>query len=159
MRNSTLVLLIKKEGEDISQICLAMKKRGFGVNRWNGVGGKLEGDETIEHGAERETEEEISVDILELKKVAENDFFFPHKPEWDQRVHIFFCEKWIGEPKESEEMKPQWFDIKDIPFDSMWPDDIFWLPEVLKGNLLKGKFVFGEGDIIKEKEIKLVSEL
>ena len=36
------------------EILLGMKKRGFGVGRWNGFGGKLDGNETIEEGAIRE---------------------------------------------------------------------------------------------------------
>jgi hypothetical protein len=40
----------------------------------------------------------------------------------------------------------------------MWPDDIFWLPEVIKGNLLKATFKFGENDIIQDKKINIVNE-
>jgi len=39
LRNATLVFLIKKSQGEITDICLAMKKRGFGMNRWNRVGG------------------------------------------------------------------------------------------------------------------------
>ncbi len=37
-----------------NHILLAMKKRGFGADRWNGVGGKLEPGETIEQALVRE---------------------------------------------------------------------------------------------------------
>ena len=57
IRNTTLLFLIKRENANIVEICLAMKKRGFGMNRWNGVGGKLEKDETVEQATIRETEE------------------------------------------------------------------------------------------------------
>lgn len=30
-------------------------------------------------------------------------------------------------------MRPQWFDIADIPYEQMWEDDKIWLPELLKG--------------------------
>jgi hypothetical protein len=29
-------------------------------------------------------------------------------------------------------MKPEWFNIKNIPYDKMWEDDKIWLPEILK---------------------------
>lgn len=35
------------------QILLGMKKKGFGVGRWNGFGGKVERGETIEEAAKR----------------------------------------------------------------------------------------------------------
>lgn len=41
----------------------------------------------------------------------------------------------------------------------MWADDIYWLPEVLKGNLLKAVFEFGEKDVVKKKKIDIVKEL
>ncbi|OIP76236.1 MAG: hypothetical protein AUK09_02515 [Parcubacteria group bacterium CG2_30_36_38] len=39
MKQATLCLLIKR---DSKEILLAMKKRGFGVGKWNGVGGKFD---------------------------------------------------------------------------------------------------------------------
>jgi len=160
LRNATLVFLVKKSQGEITDICLAMKKRGFGMNRWNGVGGKVDDQkETIEDAAKRETKEEIDIFIKELNKIAELSFYFPHNPAWDQMVHVYFSESWDGEPKESEEMNPKWFSINEIPFQEMWPDDIFWLPEVMKGNLLKAMFKFGENDFIQDKEINIVNEL
>lgn len=160
LRNATLVFLVKKFQGQISDICLAMKRRGFGVGRWNGVGGKIDGqDKTIEDGARREAKEEIGVEVKDLKKVAELSFYFPQNPGWDQLVHAYFCERWNSDPIESEEMKPQWFSVSEIPYRKMWPDDRFWLPEVLKGDLLKATFKFGENDVILEKEVNIVNRL
>ncbi|MFA5934373.1 MAG: 8-oxo-dGTP diphosphatase [Candidatus Paceibacterota bacterium] len=157
LRDATLVFLIKKSQGNITNICLAMKKRGFGVNRWNGVGGKVESlKETIEEAAKRETKEEIDVSVENLNKVAELSFYFPHNPSWDQKVHVYFVEEWDGNPKESEEMNPEWFILEKIPYLNMWPDDIFWLPEVLKGGLVKAVFKFGENDIVQDKEVNIV---
>jgi 8-oxo-dGTP pyrophosphatase MutT (NUDIX family) len=158
LRNSTLLFLVKKSDGKISEICLAMKKRGFGMNRWNGVGGKVdENIETIEQAVLRETSEEISISAKNIKKVAELSFYFPHNPSWNQLVHTYIAEEWEGDPTESEEMRPEWFKIEEIPFKDMWPDDPFWLPEVLKGNLVKASFTFGEGDSVQKKEVNIVS--
>ena len=159
LRDATLVFLVRKSQERVSEICLAMKKRGFGVNRWNGVGGKVEKAEGIDKAAERETKEEIGVEIKQMYKVAELSFYFPHNQLWDQKVHVYFSEVWDGEPSESEEMNPQWFSTQNIPLEHMWPDDAFWVPEVLSGKLVKATFVFGEGDVIQDKEVKIVSSL
>ena len=49
----TLVLLRQE-----NWVLLGMKKRGFGVGKWNGFGGKLEPGETVVEAAAREVREE-----------------------------------------------------------------------------------------------------
>jgi 8-oxo-dGTP diphosphatase len=92
MKNTTLLFLVKKQDNKISELLFAMKKRGFGAGRWNGVGGKLSEGETIVQAVVRETKEEIGVDVQEshLKKVAELAFTFPHRPDFNQLVHVFY---------------------------------------------------------------------
>ncbi|MEI8224143.1 MAG: 8-oxo-dGTP diphosphatase [bacterium] len=160
MRNTTLLFLVKKQDAKIVEILLAMKKRGFGVGRWNGVGGKLAIGETVEDAVIRESSEEIGVSVEkdDLLKVAELSFYFPHRPDFDQLVHVYITEKWLDTPIESEEMKPFWYTIENMPFDSMWPDDKFWLPQVIEGKLVKGEFIFGEGDVILKQDISIVNK-
>ena len=80
MQDTTLLFLIKKEGDIITDILLAKKKRGFGVGKYNGVGGKVMVDEQIGVAAKRETKEEIGVEVGIIKKVAELRFEYLHKP-------------------------------------------------------------------------------
>ncbi len=61
-----------------------------------------------------------------------------------QRVHVFLVNAWAGEPAESEEMRPQWFEKTKLPFAEMWPDDKFWLPKVLQGEKVAASFVFAD---------------
>lgn len=156
MKNTTLLFLVKKERNVITNICLAMKKRGFGVNRWNGYGGKLDENESVLDAVIRETQEEIMVIPTNFYKVAEIAFSFPNKSDWNQFCHVYFCTEWDGQPAETEEMKPKWFSVSEIPFKEMWPDDVFWLPKVLEGFLIQANFSFGENDAILAQEIKVV---
>jgi len=150
----TLLFLHKDD-----DILLAMKKRGFGANRFNGVGGKLEKDETIEEALIRETQEEIFVTPLEYEKVAELDFYGKDpetKEPWRMFVYAYLCTKWKGEPTESEEMKPRWFKKNDIPYDAMWQDDIHWLPLVLNSKKINAVFHFDENDNLNSYDVKEV---
>ncbi len=136
-------------------VLLGMKKRGFGVGRWNGFGGKVKDGETIEIAAKREMEEEAGITIKEMEKVGILDFKFQNNPE-NIEVHLFRIDAFDGEPEEGEEMKPQWFNINDIPFHAMWPDDKHWFPLFLEGSKFHARFLFDSSDNIIEKELAKV---
>jgi 8-oxo-dGTP pyrophosphatase MutT (NUDIX family) len=149
---ATLLFLIKDD-----KILLAMKKRGFGADRFNGVGGKPEGGEKIEQTLIRESIEEIGVKPTKFEQVAMIDFDEYFKGEQIiMHMHVFFATKWTGKPAESEEMAPEWFDQSRIPFDRMWPDDPYWLPQVLAGKKIKADFKLDKNDkIIKHKIVQV----
>jgi ADP-ribose pyrophosphatase YjhB (NUDIX family) len=156
MKNRTLVFVFNDE-----KVLLGMKKRGFGEGKWNGFGGKLEEGESLEDATIREMKEECQIDLERdgLDKVAELDFNFPSQEDWNQVVHVFIANNFSGKEKETEEMKPEWFHTKELPFDSMWDDDKYWLPEILSGKKVKARFVFEEDNsTIKEHEIKPVEK-
>lgn len=154
MKHTTLLFLLKD-----NHILLAMKKRGFGVNRWNGVGGKIEPYETIEQAAIRETQEEIGVTPRNLEKVAHHTFWLPTLTDYNQKLvtHTFITRAWDGEPSESEEMAPRWFHVNHIPYDNMWDDDRHWLPQVLAGDKLVCEFTFDNQDTMIGKNVQIVT--
>lgn len=133
-------------------ILLGMKKRGFGVGKWNGFGGKVLLTETIEEAVRREVQEEAGIEVKDLTKMGILDFIFIDRTDILE-VHVFKSEEFSGTVTESEEMKPQWFQIEEIPFEQMWPDDKFWMPLFLSGKKFKGTFSFGESNRILEQEL------
>jgi len=149
----TLCLIQKND-----QILLGMAKRGKGEGKWNGFGGKVEEGETIEEAAIREVSEECGITVSELEKCGILDFTLPGEENiW--QVHIFKALDFSGEPIETEEMKPRWFQISEIPFDGMWPDDVFWMPLFLEGKKFEGMFVFNDHHVITEHELREVATL
>jgi 8-oxo-dGTP diphosphatase/2-hydroxy-dATP diphosphatase len=146
----TLALICKAPN-----ILLGMKKRGFGAGRWNGFGGKLMDGESIEDATRREIKEEVGLEVGEIFEQGVLDFEFQGKDEILE-VHVFKVLEFIGEPTETEEMKPQWFNVREIPFKDMWSDDIYWMPIFLKGKKFTGRFLFNENDAILEHEVKVI---
>lgn len=146
----TLCLVVKED-----KILLGMKKRGWGKGKWNGFGGKVEEGETIIEAAIREMKEESGLEINDLEEKGTVIFQYLDTRKLLE-VHIFNVLKYSGEIMESEEMLPQWFDIKEIPFDNMWADDIYWMPLFLKGNKFKGEFVFENNDKLSSYKIETI---
>ncbi len=133
------------------QVLLAMKKRGFGVGKWNGYGGKVLPTETIEEGLERETREESGLQISNYRKIG---FLKFDNTDRIVDMHIYMTSDFSGELIETEEMAPQWFSIKDLPFSKMWPPDSIWYPYYLAGETFKGEVVFDEDHHIVNHTIK-----
>jgi len=141
------------------KILLGMKKKGFGEGRWNGFGGKVKEGESVEEAAIREVKEECGIDVSDIELIGILDFQFQNNLEEIIQVYIFSTHRFDGEPQESEEMKPKWFYIDEIPFHQMWSDDLYWFPLFLQGKKFKGRFLFGDGDQVLEKELAEVGEL
>ena len=38
----------------------------------------------------------------------------------------------------------KWFSLGEIPYHKMWDTDQHWLPHIIKGKRIKGKFYFNE---------------
>jgi 8-oxo-dGTP pyrophosphatase MutT (NUDIX family) len=123
---------------DDKKVLLAMKKRGFGEGWWNGYGGKLEPGETPLQGAIRELEEESGIKASKIEK--RGFLVFEGEDEADFHTHIYSVIHHSGTPEETEEMRPKWFAHEEIPYDSMWPDDKYWMPLFLQNKLFEGKF-------------------
>jgi 8-oxo-dGTP pyrophosphatase MutT (NUDIX family) len=137
------------------KVLLGMKKRGHGEGKWNGFGGKVEKGETIEEAAIRETKEEAGIEINKINKLGILEFVY-QDGLGDMEVHIFYAKEFKGSLTESEEMKPKWFHINEIPYNQMWSDDKYWLPMFIKGKRFEGKFLFNkDNEIIDYSLLKL----
>lgn len=132
----TVTLLFLRRGDEI---LLAMKKRGYGEGKWNGVGGKLDPGETPLQTAIRECQEEINVTPVNPRLSGRLNFFEHENPDFQHSCHIFVAENWQGDPQETEEMRPRWFHIDAIPYNIMWPDDTIWLPHLLQDRPFSGE--------------------
>lgn len=156
MEKKVMTLVLVHQG---NKILLGMKKRGTGQGRWNGFGGKLLWHETVKDAAKRELLEEAGIIVGDLEKFGVINFFWQNKSDFCFQVHIFKSQIFSGIPTESEEMRPQWFDVDKIPYGEMWQDDIYWLPLFLAGKKFQGKFVFDDQDNILEKELNEVESV
>jgi len=131
IRNNTLLLQKKSKGL-------------FGEGKWNGVGGKLEMNESLEACVAREVFEETGLKVLDLKFHGVLNFYFGDRNDLDWVVSVFSTKVFEGEPKAGGEGNLQWFAFEDIPYDEMWQDDKYWLPLLLEDKSFRENFYFDE---------------
>lgn len=137
------VCYLIRAGAAGDEVLLGRKKFGLGAGNLVGPGGKIEPGETPEQAIAREVAEETSLVVGPVELVGELTYPFPFKPTWSQKSWVFLCREWRGEPRESDELVPEWFPVSDIPTDRMWHDARFWLRDALDGRFVTATFEFG----------------
>jgi 8-oxo-dGTP diphosphatase len=148
---ATLVFVIEDD-----QILLIRKKRGLGLGKVNGPGGKLDPGEDAETCARRECFEELGIRVRDLECMGEHKFQF--LDGYSIHCWVFRTFRFEGEAVETEEAVPLWTALDEIPYDDMWEDDRMWLPFVIDGQRFSARWVFDE-DRMLDHDIQLVDEV
>jgi len=151
------VTYVKKEGK----ILLGKKLIRHGKGYWNGFGGHVKTNETINDAAIRELWEETKdknrngIVPLAIYKCGIILAVHEHKNE-KLELHYFMVTEFKGEAHETNEMIPKWFDTNNIPFKQMWQSDKFLIPFFLKEKKRTGYIYYDEEKNIIKKKIKTV---
>lgn len=132
------------------QVLLIDKKTGLGRGLVNAPGGHIEKTETALEAAKREFKEETHLEVDNLKLVGKLNFQF--RDGLSERGYVYFTDTYLGEMQETEEARPFWCPVSEIPYDKMWEDDIHWLPSALEGKKFEGFFIF-DGQTMVDKSV------
>lgn len=144
---ATLMFVVRGD-----EVLLIRKKRGFGMGKINGPGGKLDPGETEHECAVRETMEELG--IVAHNATKRGELWFQFVDGLAMHVAVFHATDHDGEPIETEEAAPLWTPIDAIPFEQMWADDIHWLHRMLTtSEQFIGRFMF-DADAMRWHEIE-----
>ncbi len=133
-----VITFVRRDGE----VLLIYKKRGLGAGKINGPGGRIEPGETPVEAAIRETREEVGVDVDRPVEHARLHFAF--RDGYTLTVYVFVSRRFSGAARETDEAVPFWVSLDAIPYRRMWADDELWLPDVLAGRYVEGRFIFDE---------------
>ncbi|KRE76814.1 8-oxo-dGTP diphosphatase [Arthrobacter sp. Soil763] len=141
----TLCFLLR-DRQDRTEVLLGLKRTGFGTGKIVGIGGHVEPGESDAEAVVREVWEEacVVVDQDDLAHAGAVEFIFPARPEWNMSCRLFTARRWQGDPAESPEITPEWFDAAALPLQRMWQDAEHWLPPALAGEIVDAVVVLND---------------
>jgi 8-oxo-dGTP diphosphatase len=150
------VLIYARSGDDVLMLRKTTQNEHFG--KWNGLGGKLEPDESPVQAAAREFEEEsgVAVDGGRFRSLGWVLFpnFKAHKGE-DWWVAVYDVELSGGEkrgvPRETREGELQWVRSELVPKLALWEGDMLFLPQVLRGERIEGTVWYRDGKVVRSE--------
>lgn len=140
MKEATLAIIVQD-----GKVLLGFKKKGeIGSQTLNGPGGKTEPGETAAECVVRETREEVGItlDPAHLEEIALITFYHDSVPDF--RVRVFYTNTFAGEPTETADMIPGWYDTHDLPFDKMLESDREWFAKATRGEHFSANVYYKE---------------
>ena len=153
MDKTVMTLVYPRRG---TQVLLGLKKLRIGNGKFGGFGGRVEQGESIKSAAVRELKEEcgITVEIGDLSESGLLKVCDQKYPELGTlMVHIFTTDDWSGEPQNTKEMTPCWFDINELPWDRLRKSDWLWLEDVLCGKIVEAEISYDKNEIMTKCHI------
>ena len=122
------------------------KKNDINHNKWIGVGGRREKNESIDECAIRETKEETGLDVHSLSCAGEVLFVDKNN---QIMMYVYEITDFSGQLIECDEGDLKWIPIKDIYNYPMWEGDKAFLPKVINHEpYFKMKLVYDEDKLI-----------
>lgn len=117
--NEVLMLLRNKKKNDINE------------NKWIGVGGHIEENETSHDAVIREVKEETNLDI---KNFSLRGIIYFDNSEIKEKMYVYTCNEFKGTICQCNEGTLSWINIKDIFNLNLWEGDKIFLKRLFDTN-------------------------
>jgi len=135
MHNSTLCYITR--GNEVLMLHRVKKKNDINKDKWIGIGGKFEADETPDECLLREAKEETGLTLTSWRCRAVVTFLTENKEDGEY-MYLFTADGFDGELKECDEGDLQWISrdfLDQLPkwegdqifLDLLWQDAPFFL--------------------------------
>lgn len=123
MINTTLCYITR--GDEVLMLHRVKKKNDINKDKWIGIGGKFEGEETPDECLLREAKEETGLDLISWRCRGVVTFLTNEMSE-GEFMYLFTCDEFSGELKTCSEGDLQWVSRAFLDTLPKWEgDDIF----------------------------------
>ncbi len=121
--NSTLIYL--ERGDEYLMLHRTKKENDLNRDKWIGVGGKFERDESPEECMLRETYEETGLTLTRWRYRGLVTFV---SDTWEtEYMHLFTADAWTGTPRACDEGELAWIRKSDLLSLRLWEGDKIFL--------------------------------
>ena len=142
MKITTLCYILNKE--KVLFLLRNKKDNDLNENKYIGVGGKLEKDESPKEGIIREIKEETGLNAKNVKLKGIITFILP---KWENELcFVYTCDEYEGIMHECDEGELVWVDKKDINKLNLWEGDKLFLPKLFEDKLFIMKLIYDIND-------------
>ncbi len=125
------------------------KKNDVNEDKWIGVGGKLERDESPEDCVLREVKEETGLTMTDYRFRAIITFICP--PWESEHMYLFTSEHFEGDLIDCDEGELEWIDKSDLLTKKLWEGDKIFLRLLdERETFFSLKLVYADGDRLVE---------
>jgi 8-oxo-dGTP diphosphatase len=151
------VLVYVRSGDDVLMIHRVGRDGDFHAGKWNGLGGKMEPDESPLEAARRELLEESGLDLPSAAFRALGVVQFPNfKPARAEDWVVFLFTAVVGTEARAmvadfrcTEGALHWVPACEVMNLNLWPGDRFFLPTVLKGESVVATVWYRDGVVVR----------
>jgi len=121
--NSTLIYI--ERGDEYLMLHRTKKENDLNHDKWIGVGGKFEEDESPEECALRETREETGLTLTRWR--CRGIVTFVSDTYETEYMHLFTADRWTGEIRECDEGELAWIRKEKLLSLKLWEGDKIFL--------------------------------
>jgi 8-oxo-dGTP diphosphatase len=150
MKLTTLCYIENDRGEYL-MLHRTKKEHDFNHDKWIGLGGKFEPDETPEECLLREVYEETGLTLTGYQFRGIVTFL---SDEWEgEYMHLFTADRYEGILQECDEGDLAWIPKSQVPALTLWEGDRIFLEELLSSERFFSLKLRYEGERLAESEI------
>lgn len=154
MLETTLCYIFKDE--KVLMLYRNKKEKDVHEGKWNGLGGKVEVNETALECVIREVLEESGLKIG--KPILIGACYYPNFNGLEEMMYVYVVKQYEGEISECDEGELHWIMKNEIMNLNVWESDRLFLPYVLNEEYFVGQFQYDDFDFVGG-ECKLVTPL
>ena len=114
------------------------------MGRWSAPQGNINGGEPLAKAAMRNIYQQTGLLPTKVTSHGTIRLFLNNSNEYTYRIHVFSTRLFTGALKSNVDGEAKWFDMSEVPYHDMWPDDKYWTTLVMQGKRFDADFFLDE---------------